>query len=193
MSFKPCPGLSGASGNADDDSLGQTMPLKWLPRPSRVRAMLASRACRSSIMIGDSLSRKEMERVSEFTLQLSMISFFSHAFRDKMPFRFLSSTSRSFLDLHKFSYSFSNSRLFTDFVTSSRVGFSLELSSWPTNDAPLSGFEFSRQTMNTGSIQVHFNSVRMCVNEFCLFAYTCMKGCQSCKFERQYSFMCEQV
>ncbi|BFI23248.1 radial spoke head protein 10B [Marchantia polymorpha subsp. ruderalis] len=63
MSFKPCPGLSGASGNADDDSLGQTMPLKWLPRPSRVRAMLASRACRSSIMIGDSLSRKEMERI----------------------------------------------------------------------------------------------------------------------------------
>ena len=31
--------------------------------PSRVRAMLASRACRSSVMIGDPLGRKEMERV----------------------------------------------------------------------------------------------------------------------------------
>ena len=31
--------------------------------PSRVRAMLASRACRSSVMIGDPLGRKEMQRV----------------------------------------------------------------------------------------------------------------------------------
>lgn len=33
--------------------------------PSRVRAMLASRACRSSVMIGDPLGRKEMQRILE--------------------------------------------------------------------------------------------------------------------------------
>ncbi|XAR61326.1 hypothetical protein NMG60_11034991 [Bertholletia excelsa] len=33
--------------------------------PSRVRAMLASRACRSSIMIGDALGRKEMQKILE--------------------------------------------------------------------------------------------------------------------------------
>lgn len=32
--------------------------------PPRVRAMLASRACRSSIMIGDPLGRNEMQKVS---------------------------------------------------------------------------------------------------------------------------------
>ncbi|KAG0603735.1 hypothetical protein M758_10G116800 [Ceratodon purpureus] len=32
-------------------------------RPSRVRGMLASRACRSSIMIGDALCKKEMEKI----------------------------------------------------------------------------------------------------------------------------------
>lgn len=31
--------------------------------PARVRAMLASRACRSSIMIGDALGRNEMKKV----------------------------------------------------------------------------------------------------------------------------------
>eukprot|EP01018_Ginkgo_biloba_P035180 Gb_20027 [translate_table: standard] len=31
--------------------------------PSRVRAMLASRACRSSVMIGDALSKKGMETI----------------------------------------------------------------------------------------------------------------------------------
>nr|POE52484.1 dna mismatch repair protein pms1 [Quercus suber] len=31
--------------------------------PSRVRAMLASRACRSSIMIGDALDRNEMQKI----------------------------------------------------------------------------------------------------------------------------------
>ena len=31
--------------------------------PSRVRGMLASRACRSSIMIGDALGRNEMQKV----------------------------------------------------------------------------------------------------------------------------------
>lgn len=31
--------------------------------PPRVRAMLASRACRSSVMIGDPLGRKEMQKV----------------------------------------------------------------------------------------------------------------------------------
>lgn len=33
--------------------------------PSRVRAMLASRACRSSVMIGDALGRNEMQRILE--------------------------------------------------------------------------------------------------------------------------------
>ena len=31
--------------------------------PARVRAMLASRACRSSIMIGHALGRNEMQKV----------------------------------------------------------------------------------------------------------------------------------
>ncbi|XP_038979286.1 DNA mismatch repair protein PMS1-like isoform X3 [Phoenix dactylifera] len=35
--------------------------------PSRVRAMLASRACRTSVMIGDPLTRKEMQRVTNKT------------------------------------------------------------------------------------------------------------------------------
>ncbi|MCO5570236.1 hypothetical protein L7F22_023955 [Adiantum nelumboides] len=43
---------------------GHSLPsVKSLVRPSRVRAMLASRACRSSIMIGDPLSKKEMQKV----------------------------------------------------------------------------------------------------------------------------------
>ncbi|KAK1315829.1 DNA mismatch repair protein PMS1 [Acorus calamus] len=33
--------------------------------PSRVRSMLASRACRSSVMIGDALGRKEMQKILE--------------------------------------------------------------------------------------------------------------------------------
>jgi DNA mismatch repair protein PMS2 len=36
-------------------------------RPSRVRGMLASRACRSSIMIGDALSQKQMEQVKSMS------------------------------------------------------------------------------------------------------------------------------
>ncbi|CAM8924789.1 unnamed protein product [Rhodiola kirilowii] len=38
--------------------------------PSRVRAMLASRACRSSIMIGDSLGRVEMQKVLKHLVNL---------------------------------------------------------------------------------------------------------------------------
>ncbi|KAL4338687.1 hypothetical protein HN51_048904 [Arachis hypogaea] len=38
--------------------------------PSRVRAMLASRACRSSIMIGDSLGRNEMQKILEHLAEL---------------------------------------------------------------------------------------------------------------------------
>jgi len=34
--------------------------------PSRVRAMLASCACRSSVMIGDALGRNEMQKVTTF-------------------------------------------------------------------------------------------------------------------------------
>lgn len=39
-------------------------------RPSRVRSMLASRACRSSIMIGDALSKKEMSQVLSHLAEL---------------------------------------------------------------------------------------------------------------------------
>lgn len=38
--------------------------------PSRVRAMLASRACRSSIMIGDALGRNEMHKILEHLAEL---------------------------------------------------------------------------------------------------------------------------
>ncbi|XP_074278976.1 DNA mismatch repair protein PMS1 [Silene latifolia] len=38
--------------------------------PSRVRAMLASRACRSSIMIGDALGRNEMSKILEHLSEL---------------------------------------------------------------------------------------------------------------------------
>lgn len=44
--------------------------------PSRVRAMLASRACRSSVMIGDPLGRNEMQKVVQHTL-----AFHSHRLR----------------------------------------------------------------------------------------------------------------
>lgn len=42
----------------------------WLPRPSRVRAMLASRACRTSVMIGDPLSKTEMQRILSHLAEL---------------------------------------------------------------------------------------------------------------------------
>lgn len=38
--------------------------------PSRVRAMLASRACRSSVMIGDALGRNEMQKILEHLAEL---------------------------------------------------------------------------------------------------------------------------
>lgn len=41
--------------------------------PSRVRAMLASRACRKSVMIGDALSKKSMEIVRKFQLKCFII------------------------------------------------------------------------------------------------------------------------
>ena len=36
-------------------------------RPSRVRAMFASRACRTSIMVGTPLSKTDMKKVERFT------------------------------------------------------------------------------------------------------------------------------
>lgn len=39
--------------------------------PSRVRAMLASRACRSSVMIGDALGRNEMQKILEHLADLN--------------------------------------------------------------------------------------------------------------------------
>ena len=43
--------------NEGSDVLGGT------PRPSKVRSMFASRACRSSVMIGDALSTKDMYKL----------------------------------------------------------------------------------------------------------------------------------
>ena len=43
--------------NEGSDVLGGT------PRPSKVRSMFASRACRSSVMIGDALSKKDMYKL----------------------------------------------------------------------------------------------------------------------------------
>ena len=37
--------------------------LGGIPRPSKVRSMFASRACRSSVMIGDALSTKDMYKL----------------------------------------------------------------------------------------------------------------------------------
>jgi DNA mismatch repair protein PMS2 len=44
-------------------SLDPGMNLNYIPRPSKVRKLLASRACRSSIMIGKTLKKGQMERV----------------------------------------------------------------------------------------------------------------------------------
>ena len=43
--------------NEGADALG------GIPRPSKVRSMFASRACRSSVMIGDALSTKDMYKL----------------------------------------------------------------------------------------------------------------------------------
>ena len=50
-------------GSGKSAALGPRTPP--VVRPSRVRAMLASRACRSSIMIGKALSRHTMEQILE--------------------------------------------------------------------------------------------------------------------------------
>lgn len=42
--------------------------------PSRVRAMLASRACKSSVRIGDALGRNEMQKVITYILSYTMKS-----------------------------------------------------------------------------------------------------------------------
>ncbi|RRT82814.1 hypothetical protein B296_00003538 [Ensete ventricosum] len=42
--------------------------------PSRVRAMLASRACRTSVMIGDPLTKSEMQKVIDETYAKNMFS-----------------------------------------------------------------------------------------------------------------------
>ncbi|KAL4438704.1 hypothetical protein ABPG77_006308 [Micractinium sp. CCAP 211/92] len=55
------------SGAAQALALGEQAAVV---RPSRVRAMLASRACRSSIMIGKALDRREMRLILEHLSQL---------------------------------------------------------------------------------------------------------------------------
>lgn len=52
-------GVVGKSGGGDK-TFSSSRPL---PRPPRVRAMLAMRACRSSIMVGRTLTKSEMRRV----------------------------------------------------------------------------------------------------------------------------------
>ncbi|KAF2658154.1 DNA mismatch repair protein MutL [Lophiostoma macrostomum CBS 122681] len=44
-------------------SLDAGVGLRYIPRPSKVRKLLASRACRSSIMIGKTLKKGQMQRV----------------------------------------------------------------------------------------------------------------------------------
>lgn len=52
-----------ASPTCTEQTESQKGGLLSAVHPSRVRAMLASRACRSSIMIGDALCKKEMEKI----------------------------------------------------------------------------------------------------------------------------------
>ena len=53
------PGNSGSSSS----SSRRRGSLTAIVRPSRVRAMLASRACRSSVMIGTALKKTQMKKV----------------------------------------------------------------------------------------------------------------------------------
>ena len=54
-------GAGGAgAGGADPDPLP---PLRHLPRPARVRAALASRACRGAVMVGRALDRRAQRRI----------------------------------------------------------------------------------------------------------------------------------
>ena len=57
--------VAGSRGGRDTTAAtGRESPAdSIIPRPSKIRTMLASRACRSSIMIGTALTRKTMERV----------------------------------------------------------------------------------------------------------------------------------
>ncbi|KAF2265985.1 DNA mismatch repair protein MutL [Lojkania enalia] len=51
------PTPSAASGSPNDGNI------KYIPRPSKVRKLLASRACRSSVMVGKTLKSQQMERI----------------------------------------------------------------------------------------------------------------------------------
>ncbi|KAL4974809.1 hypothetical protein BDW66DRAFT_167547 [Aspergillus desertorum] len=48
---------------SETSALNTTDPGVYIPRPSKVRKMFAMRACRSSIMIGKTLTQRQMERV----------------------------------------------------------------------------------------------------------------------------------
>jgi DNA mismatch repair protein PMS2 len=51
------------SGSASGSGFSPTSAATAPPRPSRVRKMFAMRACRSSIMIGRTLTHRQMEKV----------------------------------------------------------------------------------------------------------------------------------
>ena len=58
-------------------------PIGQMVRCSKVRAMFASRACRKSVMIGDSLNRQQMVKVSE---HINSGSALRHGLRDLYRF-----------------------------------------------------------------------------------------------------------
>lgn len=57
------PTTTAAASDENGQGEGVSEGLRYIPRPSKVRKMFAMRACRSSIMIGKALSRRQMEQV----------------------------------------------------------------------------------------------------------------------------------
>lgn len=47
----------------DNPPSSSVSTLRHIPRPSKVRQLLASRACRSSVMVGKTLKKSQMERI----------------------------------------------------------------------------------------------------------------------------------
>ncbi|KAL8672534.1 MAG: hypothetical protein Q9168_003001 [Polycauliona sp. 1 TL-2023] len=48
---------------ANTDTPGQGLPSRHIPRPSKIRKLFAMRACRSSVMIGKTLQKRQMEKL----------------------------------------------------------------------------------------------------------------------------------
>lgn len=52
---------SPVNSSAEEDSISEAMMARY--RPSRVRAMFASRACRKAVMVGDPLTPAQMKKL----------------------------------------------------------------------------------------------------------------------------------